>query len=365
MARIVRVASCTVEWLRSEDEATDVLRARALDLVATAGEQGADIVCLPEFCASDVKQGRHLPQAIPGPITDTFAALASKYRMYVIVPIIEDVGKPKAFNTSVLIDRQGNICGCYRKTHICLPDYGEGELIMAGDEVPVFKADFGTIGITICMDLHYPELYAHLAHQGAEIIFWPTAAMDYTGDLIESLVNARAVDNQVYMVPSSYVRLPYLVGQLYGRSRIVDCMGRIRADTGHFPGVAMAAIDLDETYPMWYRGPTGEAYPTMRDVLQETKRSGLYSGKSAAPIARQKQSQPTVQLSVNEWRLVDLAEHLAMPRSTLYRWVRLGWVRARKQAIPGHAGAQWILWADAKETQRLSQLRHHRGAGRP
>ena len=52
-----------------------------------------------------------------------------------------------------------------------------------------------------------------LALKGAEIIFWPSAAMDYTGDLIESLVNARAVDNQVYFVPSHFLQMPYLVGK--------------------------------------------------------------------------------------------------------------------------------------------------------
>ncbi len=107
--------------------------------------------------------------------------------------------------------------------------------------------------------------------------------MDYTGTLIESLVNARAIDNVVYMVPSHYVQLPYIVGRSYGRSRIVDPMGRIRVSTGHFPGVAMAAIDLDQTYPMWYQGEMLEEYPTMRETLFKTRRPELY-GELVKPV---------------------------------------------------------------------------------
>ena len=75
------------------------------------------------------------------------------------------------------------------------------------------------------MDIHYPEIYTTLALKGAEIIFWPSAAMDYTGDLIESIVNARAVDNQVYFVVSHFVQLPYLAGKHYGRSRASALLG--------------------------------------------------------------------------------------------------------------------------------------------
>ncbi len=101
--------------------------------------------------------------------------------------------------------------------------------------------------------------------------------MDYTGDLIESLVNARAIDNQVYFVASHFVQTPYLSGKHYGRSRIVDCMGRVRADTGHFEGVAIAEVDLDQTYPMWYEGQRLKEYPTMRRTIFRTRRPELYT----------------------------------------------------------------------------------------
>jgi predicted amidohydrolase len=272
MARNVRIATCSVPYAPGVSPRPD-----ALKLVERAGEMKADIVCLPEFAATVVKSDQFASEPIPGPATEAFSALAAKHKMYVVAPMLEDVGESKYYNTAVLLDRAGKIAGKYRKTHLCLPLSGEGQTTLPGDEVPVFKTDFGTIGITTCMDIHYPELYTALALKGAEIIFWPSAAMDYTGDLIESLVNARAVDNQVYFVVSHFVQTPYLAGKHYGRSRVIDCMGRVRTDTGHFAGVAIADVDLDETYPMWYEGERLEKYPTMRQTIFRTRRPELYS----------------------------------------------------------------------------------------
>jgi predicted amidohydrolase len=272
MPRNVRIASCSVEYSPENSP-----RQRALKLVEQAGEMGADIVCLPEFSAAPVTDSKFQAESLPGPATEAFAALAAKHKMYIIVPLLEKTAGEKHYNTAVLLDRSGKIAGKYRKTHLCLPLYAEGEMTLPGEDIPVFKTDFGTIGISTCMDIHYPELYTTLALRGAEIIFWPSAAMDYTGDLIESLVNARAIDNQVYFVASHFVQTPYLVGKHYGRSRIVDCMGRVRADTGHFEGVAIAQIDLDQTYPMWYQGRMLEDYPTMRRTIFRTRRPELYS----------------------------------------------------------------------------------------
>lgn len=289
MLRKVRIATCSVPYLTpqpNDAKQKDTMPRVASALVEEAGKRGADIVCLAEYSMSehDTKSGEPIAQRVPGPATETLAAIAAKHRMYVIAPLVEDDGKAKPFNTAVLIDRQGKIVGKYRKTHLCLPGHAEGVCYLPGDELPVFQTDFGTIAITICMDIHYPEVYTALALKGAEIIFWPSGAMDYTGDLIESIVNTRAIDNQVYFVCSHFVQLPYLVGKHYGRSRVVDPMGRIRADTGHFPGVAIAEVDLGETYPMWYTDKMLTAYPTMRETFFKTRRPELY-GEVTKPIS--------------------------------------------------------------------------------
>lgn len=282
--RIVRIASCAVDIDKPDNSPSDIFRQRSLELVEKAGQEGADIVCLPEFCAACLQNdGEKISESIPGPATEAFSRLASRYNMYVLVPMIEKNGDAKPYNTVVILDRKGRVTGKYRKTHLCLPDYQEGEVSSPGQEIPVFETDFGKIGIAICMDIHYPELFTTLALKGAEIIFWSTAAIDYTGNNIESLVNTRAFDNQVYFVCSHYSQTPYLVGKHYGRSRIVDPMGRIRADTGHFPGIVIGSVDLNQTYPMWYQGDLYQAYPTMRETLFKTRRPELY-GELTKPI---------------------------------------------------------------------------------
>lgn len=291
MNRVIRIATCTL----AQDAKASPYE-QALSLVDQAGRSGADIVCLPEYAASAQRRdGDFLADLtalpVPGPDVNAFAALAGQHRMYVIVPLVERGAGAKPFNAALLLDRRGALAGVYRKTHLCLPAHGEGERYQPGDDLPVFATDFGRIAITLCMDLHYPEVYTTLALRGAEVIFWPTAALDYTGDLIESLVNARAIDNQVYFVTSHYVQQPFLAGKHCGRSRIVDCMGRTRADTGHFPGLALAQVDLDQTYPMWYSGPMAQDHPTMRQTLFKTRRPELY-GPVVQPLNPQHWERP-------------------------------------------------------------------------
>ena len=154
-------------------------------------------MCLPEEfdligCAPE--QVATLGETIPGgEITERLRAQARQYGLYVIGALRERDGEA-IHNTAVVIGRDGEIVGKYRKTHLAP---GEWDEVQAGDEYPVFTTDFGRIGVLICMDIHYPEIWRILALQGAEIIFWPTQCIDYTGDLIESLFNARAIDNQI------------------------------------------------------------------------------------------------------------------------------------------------------------------------
>src|SRR5437763_720636 len=102
MSRDVRIATCSVEYSPQISS-----RPRALKLVEQAGEIGADIVCLPEFSAAPVIDSKFVAEPVPGPATDAFAALAAKYKMYIIVPLLEKTDGEKHYNTAVLLDRSG------------------------------------------------------------------------------------------------------------------------------------------------------------------------------------------------------------------------------------------------------------------
>lgn len=232
-----------------------------------AGQKGCDIVLLPEwfdvFGSSDwhssydglysvgvqlYEMAKKNAEPIPGLMTDRLGKIAKEYNMYIIANYIELAGE-KLYNTAVIIGRKGKICGKYRKTHLAAIEkrnFG----IDVGNELPVFDLDFGRIGILICMDIMFPELFRILTLKGAEIIFWPHQTYGPSEESLEIYVRSKSMDYNCFMVTSNYASpkcyAPYERGhEMTGRSVIVNRDGLIIADTGHYPGIAMAEIDLD------------------------------------------------------------------------------------------------------------------------
>ncbi|NSW91006.1 MAG: carbon-nitrogen hydrolase family protein [Firmicutes bacterium] len=275
MSRKVKIA--TVSFLiDNESKIPGTNINRALALVDKAAKYNPDLIVFPEefdiyaLSPEDVKKAGEI---VPGgPIQQEFAKKAKQSNTNIVIDIREIDGDLK-YNTGIVINRKGEYVGKYRKSHLAP---GEEMDVRAGDEYPVFELDFGKIGITICMDIHYPEIFRILALQGADIIVHPTMWIDYTGNLCESLVNARAIDNQVYIVTSHYVEMPYLSGRAMGHSRIVDPYGRTRADTGHRPGIAVAEVDLDEVYEYWATGELKKRLPTLKDCFLGLRKPETY-----------------------------------------------------------------------------------------
>ncbi len=192
----------------------------ALEHLETAGQQHVDIACLPEEFA-----GTQTAEPIPGPTVNAVAALAKKHSMYVICPIREQAGQEQ-YNTAVLLDRQGQVVGQYRKVFVF---WGEG-VLPSRDGVKVFETDFGRISILTCFDLNFPELWQQADLLDADIVFWPSA---YTGG---SPLNAMAILYHYYVVP-------------VGAGNLIDVTGRTieRLDEPK-PGQFIATLDLDRTF---------------------------------------------------------------------------------------------------------------------
>ncbi len=191
----------------------------AIEHLHTAGRNGVDIACLPEEFAGTGAE------PIPGPTTKAVAELAKRYNMYVICPIREEAGD-KQYNTAVLIDREGQVCGCYRKVFVF---WGEG-LHCSTEGVKVFQTDFGKIGILTCFDLNFPELWQGCDALDAEIVFWPSA---YGGG---SPLNAYAVLYHYYVVP-------------VGAGNIIDVTGKTFANIEKpMPKQFIATLDLDRAF---------------------------------------------------------------------------------------------------------------------
>ena len=165
--------------------------------VEQAGEKKADIVCLPEgiTVVGTGKSYFEVSEPVPGPTTQFLGALAKKLNLYIVAGLYERDGEA-VYNTAVLLDRQGRLQGKYRK--VCLPREEIDGGITPGDSFPVFDTDFGRMGMMICWDVFFPEPARMLALHGAEIIFLPI----WGGNI--NLAKARAIENQVYLVSSTY-----------------------------------------------------------------------------------------------------------------------------------------------------------------
>lgn len=159
-------------------------------LVDSEGARGADLIVLPEAWAGSE------PAAMDGPLMQRFAALARKHHTYIVNCMFRKVGD-KAYNSAVLIDREGHVAGVYDKTFPYWSEFDSVKDLAVGADVPVFETDFGKLGIAICFDVNFPELWKQLADHQAEIVVWPSA---YCGG---SSLQAHAINHHYYIVTST------------------------------------------------------------------------------------------------------------------------------------------------------------------
>jgi predicted amidohydrolase len=288
---MAKIATTSV-LLDSESSKPGVMIERGLAAIEEAANWKPDLVLLMEEIdivgqspEESAKGGGPVPG---GAASDVFSQAAKKYETNIVVGLRERDGDV-LYNTGAVFDRSGGFVGKYWKTHLAP---GESAQVSAGDDYPVFDMDFGKLGVTICMDIHYPEVFTTMALQGADVIANISWWRDYTGDLMESIVNARAIDNQVYIVTSHPVTMPFLTGGAFGHARIVDPYGRTRATTSHRPGVAVAEVDLDEAYEYWATGELKQAYPTLKECFLGMRRPETYG-----VITRSD--------TLNSWRIKD------------------------------------------------------------
>lgn len=228
---------------------------KAESFVAAAGRYGAQLVVLPEvfLWRGPRAEERHQAEAIPGPSTNRLADLARRFKLHLLAgSILEKTTGSKVFNTSLLFDPRGELIGRYRKTHLFDVDLPgrvtirESDTRAAGDEAVTVPTELGMIGMTVCYDLRFPELYRRLTWAGADIIAIPSAFTFPTGAAHwEILVRARAIENQVYVIAPDQVG-PSPSGHVdFGNSMIVDPWGKPLAHAADREMMIFAEIDRD------------------------------------------------------------------------------------------------------------------------
>jgi predicted amidohydrolase len=227
--------------------------------VGQAAAAGAKLIALPEnfaFFGEEAQKrdiAEQLDGAFPGPILTALAASATQHGVWIVGGGMpersEDVARP--YNTSVLVDPKGNVAATYRKVHlfdVSLADgtsYRESAATSPGSE-PVTAEVLGVgVGLTVCYDVRFPELYRKLVDQGARIVTVPAAFTLTTGkDHWHVLLRARAIENQVYlMAPAQHGKHPR-GRQTFGKSIVVDPWGEIIAQCSEGEGFATAEVDF-------------------------------------------------------------------------------------------------------------------------
>jgi len=242
-----------VVQMRSTDQLTDNLKF-AHTQIQYAADKGMDLLAFPEtflYIGPDNQKKHRIAEALDGAIVETFQAYAQQYNISILMgSIYEKIADDpeRLYNTSIFINRRGNIDAVYRKIHLFdAPNLGfnESDGIKAGNDLIVFDHEVGRVGLSICYDLRFPELYRHLTAQGAEVIFVPAAFFLYTGKhhWLQLLV-ARAIENQVYIVAPNQWGQHYEGRISYGSSVIIDPWGSIVCCAAERTEIVSATIDL-------------------------------------------------------------------------------------------------------------------------
>ena len=228
--------------------------AAALDLIDRAAATGARLIALPEVWPylgpDDVS--RDQAETIPGPITELLAQRARRHGIYIHGGSIYETrpGDPGMYNTTVVIDPTGEIIARYSKIHMFdvvldgVAKYKESATVTPGNEVAITEIDGVQVGLTICYDLRFPELFRILALKGAQAIMLPAAFTLMTGkDHWEPLIRARAIENELYMIATAQWGTHPPGNWCYGRSMVVDPWGTVVTTATDGVGIAYATVD--------------------------------------------------------------------------------------------------------------------------
>ena len=228
------------------------------ELVSRAARYGASLVATPEntnFLGPHADKVR-LAEPLDGATGQRLSAIATRHGVHLLVGSVNEnsAEAERCYNTSVLYGPDGARLASYRKLHLFDVDVADGvrfkesKTTVPGDHPTVVSTALGTLGLSICYDLRFPELYRRLCDDGAQILTVPSAFTLMTGkDHWETLLRTRAIENQAYVLAPAQWGHHDDEGlrHSYGHAMIVDPWGHVVARASDGVGLALAEIDLD------------------------------------------------------------------------------------------------------------------------
>jgi nitrilase len=230
-------------------------KATAYRLIAEAAQQGAELVLLPEYWPSigrnDAEKLAQAEEPGAGPVQDFMSAVSRDFGIWLIGGTLSLASpvKDKVLNTTLVYDPQGKSVARYDKIHLFSfssgkEAYDESAYICGGDEVVSFDAPFGRVGLTVCYDLRFPELFR--AFGECALIVVP-AAFTYTPGKVhwEVLLRARAIENQCYILAAAQGGRHQTGRRTWGQTVLIDPWGEIKAELMEGEGIILGEIESD------------------------------------------------------------------------------------------------------------------------
>ncbi len=256
------------------DKAQNV--ADAVAQIAAAAGQGADLAVLPEMfcCPYQHKYFRPYSEPAGGPVWQALSDAARTNHIWVVGGTFPELDGEKLYNTCFVFDREGNQVARHRKIHLFDaavndgPHFQESATLSPGDQLTLFDTEFGKLGICVCFDIRFPELFLLMSKAGAQAVIVPAAFSLATGSAHwELLLRSRAMDAQLFTVGVCPARNEkgYIA---YGHSMVCSPWGEVLAEADYAPEMRLVQMDFAKLQDARNQLPL---FPARRDDLYELK----------------------------------------------------------------------------------------------
>jgi len=215
-------------------------------MVKEAAENQVDLILLPELFQTGycLDKADLLAEPPKGHTVELLRDLAGRFRIFIVAGSILEKRDQGIFNTCHFIGKDGKLLGSYDKMHL-FPPFDENRYLTAGSNASIFKTGLGLFGAMICFDIRFPELARKLALNGVQVIFCPAEFPAERTSVWATLLRARAIENQVFIVGCNRVGSDGK-HQFGGHSAIIHPTGRALAQATASPQLIEATLRLDE-----------------------------------------------------------------------------------------------------------------------
>lgn len=259
----IRILALQKKTLPTPEENLEKVRR----MLEEAADPAPDFIVLPEIftCPYDNSCFPVFAQEEGGPVFRELSRIAKEHHAWLIggsVP--ERTGEGNICNTSYIFDRDGQLAARHRKVHLFDIDvpggqyFRESDVLTPGDSPTVFDTEFGRMGVCICFDIRFPDLFLQMRSEGVRMVFVPAAFNMTTGPAHwETLFRSRALDQQIFMLGCSPARDMQASYTAYGHSILTDPWGRVVRELDEKEGVLCEQIDLNYTDAVRQQIPLG------------------------------------------------------------------------------------------------------------